>query len=116
MFTPFLKANFKLKKKISRIGRTGRKGHSGLSISFLERGRDECHAPNLVKMLQDANKEIPNFLNVMAGGRSNDFDRNPEDIRTNTHHRQPHAPYTPGILIIIAVILYFFFVNMGALY
>ena len=82
--------------KTLRIGRTGRKGHKGKSISFIERGRDEQHAPNLVKMLNDAHQPVPDWLNAMAGNKSHDFDRGQDDLRNNPAHRAPNAPYQPG--------------------
>ena len=82
-------------KKCLRIGRTGRKGHKGLSISFIERGRDENHAANLTKMLRDADQAVPEWLGSLAGDRPNDFDRGQDDIRNNQNYRQSGADYKP---------------------
>jgi len=50
---------------VHRIGRTGRAGKEGVSFTFLSRD-DERHAAALVKVLQEANQEIPNELKDMA--------------------------------------------------
>ncbi|XP_029432922.1 probable ATP-dependent RNA helicase DDX4 isoform X2 [Rhinatrema bivittatum] len=50
---------------VHRIGRTGRCGNIGKAISFFE-SRDADLAPALVKVLSDANQEVPSWLEEIA--------------------------------------------------
>jgi len=55
---------------IHRIGRTGRAGHLGKSISFFDPDResDRSIAPELVQKLSEAGQEVPQFLQQYVEG------------------------------------------------
>jgi len=61
---------------IHRIGRTGRAGHLGKSISFFDPDResDRGIAPDLVQKLGEAGQEVPEFLKQYVEG-ANGFNR-----------------------------------------
>lgn len=63
--------NYDLPKAIDdyvhRIGRTGRVGNTGKAISFYDSERDSGLAADLVKILADAQQEVPDFLQRDAG-------------------------------------------------
>lgn len=50
---------------VHRVGRTGRAGKTGISLSFLTRG-DWGSAKELIEILKEANQEIPDELVTMA--------------------------------------------------
>lgn len=54
-----------IEEYVHRVGRTGRAGKTGISISFVTRG-DWAHARELIKILEEANQEIPEELLSMA--------------------------------------------------
>ncbi|ROT63942.1 vasa-like protein [Penaeus vannamei] len=62
--------NYDLPKDIDeyvhRIGRTGRLGNRGLSISFYDDETDACLTKDLVKVLSEANQTIPDWLTQKA--------------------------------------------------
>ncbi|CAF3989674.1 unnamed protein product [Rotaria sordida] len=60
---------------VHRIGRTGRAGHLGKSISFFdpERDSDRKIAPELISKLSEAGQTVPEFLKKYATGDSVDF-------------------------------------------
>nr|UNA88846.1 VASA [Penaeus merguiensis] len=62
--------NYDLPKEIDeyvhRIGRTGRLGNRGLSISFYDEEADACLTKDLVKVLSEANQTIPDWLTQKA--------------------------------------------------
>ena len=62
--------NFDMPSDISeyvhRIGRTGRIGHLGLATSFFDSSKDQAIARSLVKVLSDAEQEVPVFLEEIA--------------------------------------------------
>ena len=67
--------NFDLPKNIEdyvhRIGRTGRAGKYGTSISFFSPSEDSKLARDLIKILLEANQEVPNSirnLSIPRGG------------------------------------------------
>ncbi|KAF0314552.1 putative ATP-dependent RNA helicase vasa-like [Amphibalanus amphitrite] len=63
--------NYDLPKAIDdyvhRIGRTGRVGNTGKAISFYDCDRDSGLAGDLVKILSEAQQEVPDFLQRDAG-------------------------------------------------
>ena len=65
--------NFDLPKNIEdyvhRIGRTGRAGKYGTSISFFSPADDGNLARDLVKILEEANQEVPPFMRDAAASR-----------------------------------------------
>lgn len=67
--------NYDMPKEIDeyvhRIGRTGRLGNRGLATSFYDdSGKDAHLAPDLVRILEQAGQEVPDFLVNASGGRS----------------------------------------------
>lgn len=58
--------NYDLPKDIDeyvhRIGRTGRLGNRGRATSFFDADEDRAIAAELVKILQQADHEVPDFL------------------------------------------------------
>jgi len=50
---------------VHRIGRTGRAGATGISVSFIEAGKFRM-ARELINVLQEANQEVPNELQEIA--------------------------------------------------
>ncbi|XP_046403350.1 ATP-dependent RNA helicase vasa-like [Ischnura elegans] len=71
--------NFDLPKSIDeyvhRIGRTGRVGNRGKATSFYDPDQDGALAKDLVKILKQANQDIPPFLEsaASAGGFSSGY-------------------------------------------
>lgn len=53
---------------VHRIGRTGRAGNTGTSISFFAPDRDADLARDLVKILSNAQQDVPDWLDGYAGG------------------------------------------------
>ncbi|XP_066470467.1 probable ATP-dependent RNA helicase DDX4 [Tiliqua scincoides] len=53
---------------VHRIGRTGRCGNTGKAISFFDPHSDSAIARPLVKVLADAQQEVPAWLEEIAGG------------------------------------------------
>lgn len=54
-----------IEEYVHRVGRTGRAGRTGISLSFVSR-KDWAHARELIKILEEANQEIPDELENMA--------------------------------------------------
>ncbi|CAF0910812.1 unnamed protein product [Adineta ricciae] len=85
---------------IHRIGRTGRAGHLGKSISFFDPDResDRNIAPELVQKLGEAGQEVPEFLKQYVNGGGGGFARNGfngrnTDMRADTFiHSQSSGP------------------------
>ena len=50
---------------VHRIGRTGRAGNKGMSITIIER-RDRKQAQDLIKILEEAGQDVPEELSNMA--------------------------------------------------
>lgn len=53
---------------VHRIGRTGRVGNRGKATSFFEQEQDGQLAGDLMRILQQANQEVPDFLKDSGGG------------------------------------------------
>ncbi|WP_411022971.1 helicase-related protein, partial [Salmonella sp. s51228] len=51
---------------VHRIGRTGRIGHIGFATSFFDSQKDMAIARGLVKVLSDAEQDVPTFLEEIA--------------------------------------------------
>ena len=63
--------NFLFKKiSSSRIGRTGRVGNTGRATSFFDLEKDRGIVRDLIRVLSDANQEVPDWL---AGGGGRGF-------------------------------------------
>ncbi|KAK3888005.1 hypothetical protein Pcinc_007917 [Petrolisthes cinctipes] len=64
--------NYDLPKSVDeyvhRIGRTGRVGNAGKAMSFYDPEADSVLAKNLVKILNDASQEVPDWLMSAADG------------------------------------------------
>lgn len=54
-----------IEEYVHRVGRTGRAGRTGVSLSFISR-KDWGHARELIKILEEANQEVPDELQQMA--------------------------------------------------
>lgn len=54
-----------IEEYVHRIGRTGRAGKTGIAMSFVTRS-DWAHAAELIKILEEANQEVPHELVQMA--------------------------------------------------
>lgn len=69
--------NYDLPKSIDeyvhRIGRTGRVGNRGRATSFFDGDQDGSLAADLIKILQQANQDIPEWLNSGSYGGGSGF-------------------------------------------
>lgn len=54
-----------IEEYVHRVGRTGRAGKTGIALSFVSRN-DWAHAKELIKILEEANQEVPEELEDMA--------------------------------------------------
>lgn len=54
-----------IEEYVHRVGRTGRAGKTGIALSFITRS-DWAHASELIKILQEANQDVPDELQNMA--------------------------------------------------
>lgn len=54
-----------IEEYVHRVGRTGRAGKTGIALSFITRS-DWAHARELIKILEEANQEVPDELEQMA--------------------------------------------------
>ncbi|XP_029730158.2 probable ATP-dependent RNA helicase DDX43 [Aedes albopictus] len=54
-----------IEEYVHRVGRTGRAGRSGVSLSFFTRG-DWAVAADLIKILEEADQEVPDEIRQMA--------------------------------------------------
>ncbi|XP_054743112.1 ATP-dependent RNA helicase vasa isoform X1 [Anastrepha obliqua] len=53
---------------VHRIGRTGRVGNNGRATSFFDPDQNAAMASDLVKILEGASQEVPEFLRCCSGG------------------------------------------------
>lgn len=69
--------NLELPKSIEdyvhRIGRTGRVGNRGKATSFFSLDQDSDIKDDLVRILTQANQEVPEFLKAGGGGGGRSF-------------------------------------------
>lgn len=54
-----------IEEYVHRVGRTGRAGKTGISLTFVTR-QDWGSAKELIKILEEANQEVPDELHQMA--------------------------------------------------
>jgi len=54
-----------IEEYVHRVGRTGRAGRSGSSLTFMTRS-DWRHATELIKIMEEANQEVPREVYEMA--------------------------------------------------
>ncbi|CAK1593973.1 unnamed protein product [Parnassius mnemosyne] len=54
-----------IEEYVHRVGRTGRAGKTGIALSFITKN-DWAHASDLIKILEEANQEVPCELEGMA--------------------------------------------------
>lgn len=59
-----------IEEYVHRIGRTGRVGNCGTSISFYNDNDDAAIAPKLVELLKEAGEPVPDFLAEYDSGRT----------------------------------------------
>lgn len=89
--------NYDLPKSIDdyvhRIGRTGRVGNKGKATSFYDPENDTALAADLVRILQQADQEIPDILSGSGGGTYEGGNFGAKDIRSegNQQSTQPKA-------------------------
>ena len=58
-----------------RIGRSGRVGNRGKATSFYDETQDSQLIPDLVKILQQAGQQIPDFLKESSGTLTNNYNK-----------------------------------------
>lgn len=77
---------------IYRIGRTGRVGNRGKASSFYDPGEDSALGPDLVRILSQANQEVPSFLGSASGDYGSADTFGAQDIRGPTKQAQVQEP------------------------
>lgn len=91
--------NYDLPKSIDdyvhRIGRTGRVGNSGKATSLYEAEQDSALCADLVRILKQAEQEVPDFLmsgGMGGGGAYNSSNFGGRDVRkSNNQDSTPAA-------------------------
>ncbi|CAF1192230.1 unnamed protein product, partial [Didymodactylos carnosus] len=91
---------------VHRIGRTGRAGHVGKSISFFDptRSSDRQIAPDLIERLREVGQEVPEFLQRQVAGATEfhrerrNFDNHSTDTRfpRNSNDASRSTTYAAG--------------------
>jgi len=80
---------------VHRIGRTGRVGNRGLSSSLYDKDQDSALAADLVKILEQAHQEVPDFLRDAGGSSSYSSSRfGGADIRNDSGYSNGNAQET----------------------
>uniref|UniRef100_A0A2M4AJZ0 RNA helicase n=2 Tax=Anopheles triannulatus TaxID=58253 RepID=A0A2M4AJZ0_9DIPT len=69
-----------IEEYVHRVGRTGRAGRSGTALSFVTRS-DWAVAAELIKILEEANQEVPDEIRDMAARFAAKKERNDRDRR-----------------------------------
>ncbi|XP_026721588.1 probable ATP-dependent RNA helicase DDX4 [Athene cunicularia] len=72
-----------IEEYIHRIGRTGRCGNTGRAVCFFDNNSDGHLAQSLVKVLSDAQQEVPVWLEEIAFGFKEERDFTPFNTRRN---------------------------------
>lgn len=67
-----------IQPSLQRVGRTGRAGRSGTSISFFTR-EDWANASELIKILEEADQEVPDALREMKKRHDSMLDRRKQE-------------------------------------
>uniref|UniRef100_A0A915D2U3 RNA helicase n=1 Tax=Ditylenchus dipsaci TaxID=166011 RepID=A0A915D2U3_9BILA len=73
---------------IHRIGRTGRAGNLGRATTFFDVDDDAQHASFYVKVLKDANQEVPEFLQQIVDNRNLADEKVPQDVDQKNRESQ----------------------------
>jgi ATP-dependent RNA helicase DDX43 len=76
-----------IEEYVHRVGRTGRAGRSGESITFMTRD-DWRHASDLIKIMEEANQEVPQEVYDMARRYSSMQERRREERSAGFSNRQ----------------------------
>uniref|UniRef100_A0A1A9V5T5 Helicase C-terminal domain-containing protein n=1 Tax=Glossina austeni TaxID=7395 RepID=A0A1A9V5T5_GLOAU len=84
---------------VHRIGRTGREGNNGKASSFFDPQHNSTIARDLVKILEGAGQEVPQFLRKYSygGGRDNRESRfGGRDVRKDMGQSDDHFISSAG--------------------
>ncbi|XP_030048998.1 putative ATP-dependent RNA helicase DDX4 isoform X2 [Microcaecilia unicolor] len=80
-----------IEEYVHRIGRTGRCGNTGKAISFFDSNFDTPVARSLVKVLSDANQEVPAWLEEIAFSSHGINNYRSGDVFASTDARKGHS-------------------------
>lgn len=75
-----------IEEYVHRVGRTGRAGRTGESITFMTRD-DWRHASDLIKIMEEANQEVPQEVYDMARRYSSMLERRKEERSAGFNNR-----------------------------
>ncbi|KAM8984958.1 putative ATP-dependent RNA helicase DDX4 isoform 6-T6 [Ara ararauna] len=76
-----------IEEYVHRIGRTGRCGNTGKAVCFFDNTSDGHLAPSLIKVLSDAQQEVPVWLEEIAFGFQGERFFTPPNIQKNYRGR-----------------------------